>query len=92
MGKNSQQQTGLIEAEGKTMRSLKPNHEEHWFEIYGQIALTGEPVRFEKPAIELGRYYDVYAFRVGHPDERKVAILFWDITERQPLEKAPSQP
>ncbi|MGJ0483242.1 MAG: chemotaxis protein CheB [Methylomicrobium sp.] len=82
--------TGLADAEGKTMRSLKPNHEEHWFKIYGQIALTGEPMHFENPAVELGRFYQVYAFRIGNPDERKVAILFRDITERQPLEKVPS--
>jgi two-component system CheB/CheR fusion protein len=77
-----EQQTGLSDAEGKTMRSLKPHHEEHWFEIYGRIAVTGEPMRFEKPAVELGRYYQVYAFRIGQPNERKVAILFRDITER----------
>ncbi|MGJ0483361.1 MAG: CheR family methyltransferase [Methylomicrobium sp.] len=87
-----EQQTGLIDdAAGKTMRSLRPDHEEHWFEIYGRIALTGEPIRFEKPDLALGRLYAVYAFRIGHPDEHnKVAILFRDITERdQSLEKKP---
>ena len=29
------------------MRELAPDHEAHWFEIYGAIALTGEPVHFE---------------------------------------------
>ena len=29
------------------MREIAPLHEEHWFEIYGKIALTGEPIRFK---------------------------------------------
>jgi two-component sensor histidine kinase len=76
-------QTGLKDAVGKTMRSLEPDHEAHWFDIYGEIALTGEPLRFEMPAGALGRWYDVYAFRVGVPVERRVAILFNDITQRK---------
>jgi len=39
-------QTGLHNAEGKLMRELAPAHEAHWFEIYGRIALTGEPAHF----------------------------------------------
>ena len=62
--------------------------EEHWFQTYGQIALTGEPRRFENPAHALGRFYDVYAFRVGRPEQRHVAILFNDITERKRAEEA----
>src|SRR5262245_7021367 len=76
-------QTGLKDTVGKTMRSLKPNHEGHWFDIYGEVALTGSPLRFEKPAGALGRWYDVYAFRVGAAAERRVAILFNDITQRK---------
>ena len=44
-----------------------PAHEAHWFEIYGQVALTGVSVRFEHEAAALERWYDVYAFRVGDP-------------------------
>jgi len=82
-----ERQTGLIDAEGKRMRELAPLHEEHWFEVYGRIALTGEPARFENPAAQLGRWYDVYAFRVGQPEERQVAVLFNDITERKRAEQ-----
>jgi hypothetical protein len=32
------------------MREIAPQHEEHWFEIYGRISLTGEPMRFENEA------------------------------------------
>ncbi|WP_339035180.1 GAF domain-containing protein [Bradyrhizobium symbiodeficiens] len=77
-------QTGLIDAEGKWMRELAPNHEQHWFDVYGQVAITGEAVRFENPAKALNdRWYDVHAFRIGDVDAHLVAILFNDITERR---------
>jgi PAS domain S-box-containing protein len=78
-----ERQTGLVNAAGRRMRELAPSHEEHWFEIYGRVARTGEPIRFENRAEALGRWYDVYAFRVGEPERRKVAILFNDITDRK---------
>jgi len=78
-----ERQTGLADATGKRMRELAADHEEHWFEIYGEIARSGEPRRFEHAAASLGRFYDVYAFRIGTPLECKVAILFNDITERK---------
>jgi len=81
-----EKQTGLRNAQGKLMRDLSPNHEAHWFEIYGKIALTGEPAHFELEAKALGRHYDVSAYRVGGPESRKVAILFNDITERKRTE------
>jgi PAS domain S-box-containing protein len=79
-------QTGLVEAEGKLMRDLAPDHEDHWFEIYGKIALTGKPMRFVNEAKALNRWYDVYAFKIGDPEGREVAILFNDITKRKKAE------
>lgn len=82
-------QTGLNDAVGKRMRSLVPDHEQHWFDIYGRVARTGEAVRFEDGADALGGYwYDVYAFRVGDPRAPVVAVLFNDITERRRMEAA----
>lgn len=81
------QQTGLHDAVGKRMRELEPRYEEHWFEIYGRVALTGQPARFTNVAKYLGnKWYDVYASPVGQPEEHKVAILFTDITERKKAE------
>jgi PAS domain S-box-containing protein len=81
-------QSGLHDAEGRWMRELAPAHEQHWFESYGRVALTGEPARFENRAVALDRWFDVYAFRVGEPDARHVAVLFIDITERKSVEAA----
>ena len=77
------QHTGLHDAAGKRMRELKPGHDEEWFEIYGKVALTGEAIRFVKEAKAMdARWFDLYAFRLGGPESRKVAILFTNITER----------
>jgi PAS domain S-box-containing protein len=80
-------QTGLHDAAGKLMRDLAPENDAYWFEIYGKVAATGEPVRFTAPATALGRIYDVSAFRVGGPGSRQVAILFDDISQRRQLEE-----
>ncbi|HEV7280209.1 MAG TPA: PAS domain S-box protein [Pirellulaceae bacterium] len=76
--------TGLSNAIGRTIRELVPNLEPFWFETYGAVALTGEPTRFVHQAQPMGaRWFDVYAFRIGDPEERRVAILFSDISERE---------
>lgn len=83
-----ERQTGLKDAAGQTMRALRPAHEQHWFDIYGEIALTGEPKRFEARADALGRWYDVYAFRVDEPERQRVAMLFNDVRDRKQAEDA----
>jgi PAS domain S-box-containing protein len=82
-----ERQTGMHDARGKLMRSFAPNHEAYWFEIYGKVALTAEPIRFTNEAKALNRWYDVYAFPVGEGKIRKVGILFNDISQRKNLEK-----
>jgi PAS domain S-box-containing protein len=78
--------TGLANAVGRRMRALAPSHEEHWFETYGRVALSGTPVRFQNRADALDRWFDVYAFRIGEPNERKVAVLFSDLTAAHAVE------
>lgn len=81
-------QTGMQGVVGRTMRELRPNHEGHWFQTYGEVAFTGIPIRFQARASALNRWYDVYAFRVGDPGERRVAVLFNDISARRQSEEA----
>ncbi|MDX3908281.1 MAG: ATP-binding protein [Sphingobium sp.] len=84
-----ERQTRLKDAVGKSMRQMVPGHEQHWFDLYGKVALTGESIRFEDQADALGGYwYDVYALRVGDPSARQVAVLFNDITGRRKMEAA----
>ena len=79
---------GLQDATGRRISELAPDLEAHWFETYGNVALTGEPIRFVDSSKALGgRWFDLYAFRVGGPDSRKVAVLFNNITERRRAEQ-----
>jgi PAS domain S-box-containing protein len=78
-----EKQTGIHHAGGRLAREVAPQYDEHWFEIYGRVARTGEPVRFESPIVEFGRFFDIHAFRVGAPEQHRVAVLFNDITERK---------
>jgi signal transduction histidine kinase len=75
------EQTGLVDAAGKTAYEMVPDLEPHWVEIYGRVALTREPMRFENGSEALGRWFDVYAFPLGAPDELQVALLFQDVSD-----------
>ena len=79
-----QQQTGLVDAVGKSMREMAPEHESHWFEIYGRVAKSGVSVRFQNEAKALSRWFNVFASRIEEGGT-KVAILFTDITEQKRL-------
>jgi PAS domain-containing protein len=50
-----EKQTGIQNARGRLMREIAPQHEQHWFDIYGRVALSGETLRFERPAAALNR-------------------------------------
>ena len=76
-----EEQTGWRDVQGKFIRDLAPDNEAYWFEIYGQVAVTGVPASFVHEAKALGRWYDVSAYRVADTDGRQVAILFSDVTE-----------
>jgi signal transduction histidine kinase/CheY-like chemotaxis protein len=87
-----EKQTGVTNPVGRCMRELEPRHEARWFEIYGRVARTGEPQRFVQEArYPENRWFDVYAFRVGRPEECKVAALFTDISQRKRAEDAVRQ-
>ncbi|NDP61370.1 CHASE3 domain-containing protein [Polaromonas sp.] len=85
-------QTGMSGATGRRMLELVPDMEAQWFEIYGKVALTGEPHRFVNEARAMdGRWFDAYAFRLGGPESGRVAILFRDISDRVKTEEAMRQ-
>lgn len=80
-------QTGLTSPIGRKIREMVPNHEQHWFDIYGRIARTGTPERFEAPAEGLGRFYEAYGFRIGTNGGNRVGVLFRDVSERRIAEE-----
>ena len=83
-----ERQTGLVGPVGRTARELVPGLEGHWFETYGRVADTGERERFVEESPAMGLWFEVEAFRVGAPEERRVALLFSNITQRKQDETA----
>jgi len=86
MSQSFERQAGLANALGKTAQELAFDHEERLLETYGRVARTGQPERFENHAAQMRRWYDVYAWRYGRPQDGQVAILFNDITARKEAE------
>ncbi|HEX8834827.1 MAG TPA: PAS domain S-box protein, partial [Abditibacteriaceae bacterium] len=81
-----EEHSGLVNAAGKRVRELLPDLEQHWFDIYGKVALTGEPIRLVQGSELLNRWFDLYAFRVDEPEDHRVAVLYNDITAKRMAE------
>ena len=78
-------QSGFYDAIGKRMRELAPDHEQSWYDTYGDVARTGQPVRFQRYSAALARWFDSYAFPLGEPGSNRVAVLFRNITEKRQI-------
>jgi PAS domain S-box-containing protein len=70
---------------GKTVLEVLPEIERSWIETYGKVALTGEPVHFERYTVALDKYYEVTAFS---PQKGQFACNFVDVTNRTKTELA----
>jgi PAS domain S-box-containing protein/excisionase family DNA binding protein len=71
---------------GMTLREWVPTITDSWIERYAQVAETGKSNRSTDWSNSNGRWYEVYATRVGSPESKTVALLFTDITEQRRLE------
>lgn len=79
--------TGLHDAQGRRVSELVPGQDPLWIATYSDVARTGRSIRFQNRSHEMHRFFDVYAFRIGDPDEHLVAVLFHDITQRVKIEE-----
>jgi two-component system cell cycle sensor histidine kinase/response regulator CckA len=80
--------TGLHRSDvlGRTVREVLPGIESYWIETFGQVALTGEAVKFENRAEDLGgRWFECLAFS---PQPQQFAVIFQDVTDRRQAEGA----
>lgn len=68
---------------GKTAKEVWPDIAPDWTRAYGDVALTGKPVVFEKYFGPTGKYYRVSAFS---PRKGQFAVVFDDITTRKNIE------
>jgi PAS domain S-box-containing protein len=79
--------TGLQAADliGRTVLEALPGTEEYWIRSYGQVVATGEPMQFEQYSGELGRHYEVIAYR---PAPGLFAVIIADVSTRKRIELA----
>jgi nitrogen fixation negative regulator NifL len=68
------------QAIGRTVREIFPEVEEYWIEIYGKVALTSQPARFENYLRAVDKHFEVAAFS---PKRGQFATVFSDVTERK---------
>jgi signal transduction histidine kinase/ActR/RegA family two-component response regulator len=76
-------QSGLPDVRGKRISEVAPELESYWLQLYGSVAVTGEPVQVDEVSPLLGRHFSVRAYRIGGDESRRVAILFSDVTDRK---------
>ncbi|TKV40909.1 hypothetical protein A0U87_23165 [Sphingobium sp. MP9-4] len=78
-----------VDLTGKRLRDVA-DYEEYWYEIWGRVALTGQPEHLERYASPEGIWYDfhVYKFEPDNTQSRRVAVLFSDVTRRRLAEEA----
>jgi len=69
---------------GHTVKEVMPNTEQYWIDTYGKVAKYGIPISYENYAVEIGKYFDVWAFS---PEKDKFAVIFSDTTERKQAEE-----
>lgn len=79
---------GIADVVGKKVREMIPEEAGGWVEIYRQVLVSGQPIRFERELEHTGRFLELAALRIEPPERRQVAVLFQDITERHRAEVA----
>jgi diguanylate cyclase (GGDEF)-like protein/PAS domain S-box-containing protein len=70
---------------GRTMREVYPNLEQHFWDAFRDVVLTGRETRLESYSPKLEKYFSLHAFS---PGKTKFAIMTRDITERKKMENA----
>jgi len=69
---------------GKRIKDIAPLSGKDWIDMFGRVALTGEPAYFESYLETTGKYCTVssYSTKKDH-----IAVLFTDISERKKAEE-----
>lgn len=74
--------TGIPNVVGQYLREMVPDEADDWIAFYGKVLHTGEPIQFRNELVATGRHLEVSSFRIGRFEDRLVAVLFKDVTER----------
>ncbi|GHA80383.1 PAS domain S-box protein [Cognatilysobacter bugurensis] len=78
-----EQQSGMSNVVGRTVREVMPTIEPFWIELYARVARSGESAMFERQARSTGKWFSVKAARFVSSPEPQVGVLFRDITARK---------
>ena len=70
--------TGLVGVIGKTCLEVIPDVEPYWIEIFGNVAITGNPITFENYNKSTGKNYRVTAYA---PEPNKFIAISVEITK-----------
>ncbi|QGN54739.1 response regulator [Novosphingobium sp. Gsoil 351] len=79
---------GIANVVGQYVRQMVPDEADGWVELYRQVLLTGEPIRFERELEATARHLELAAFRIEPASRREVAVIFQDVTNRRRAEIA----
>ncbi len=80
--------TGIPNVVGQKLREMVGDEADGWVERYGSVLRTGNVIRFQRELVATGRHLEVSSFRIGNFEDRQVAVLFKDITDRVRVEAA----
>jgi PAS domain S-box-containing protein len=69
---------------GKTLLEVLPESEKSWVDIYGKVALEGQPIRFESFSRVQNKHFAIAAYS---PCAGQFATVFEDITHRKHMEE-----
>jgi len=72
--------TGLSSIIGKTMLDVLPGVNDSTMQVYDNIIKTGQPEKFETYEKTLGQWFSVYAFPIGEPELKRIAVILNDIS------------
>jgi signal transduction histidine kinase/CheY-like chemotaxis protein len=69
-----------------TVRGLLGGEAQSWIDAFEEIRRSGEPLRAERNLVTQGRILDLYSFRLEDETNRRIGVIFTDITERKRAE------
>jgi two-component system CheB/CheR fusion protein len=78
-----EQQSGVGNVDGKTIREVFPGESQEWFDIYDAVLATGEATRFERDLVTKGRVLDAFVFRFDDGASLQLGVIFLDISDRK---------
>ena len=88
-----EKQVSFKEVVGKKVSELVESPNKRWLSLFGKVAKTGKPVRFEERNENLDNsWLNLYVFKVEGPESNRIATLFRNVTAQKSaqleLEKA----